>query len=527
MLLYYLSILIPIISAKSPEGIWYFNMFFHYDVSPSTWFYLSSLMLIGIFFKFYRAISVRNLDLLSLLVFGPSMLMLMNGCLPGGSDVNVIMGYIVIFLMTLLFIIRMLLDCLMVRRPLLEPNLNSSGLRFTCISLALFLAGSIAITVSPLEIHNNSPEMENFIKHPTSLEGALRIEQLTHAANNPMHPRVERGPGYPWFQEYALKSRDKSQPEPTQTNGSESQQQPESTSEEQDSALITPESPENTEVSVTPQKPVSVFNESQVHWTKFFAVIGQLVIIAGIVAVGTYHFGNFDSGVAAAVFYLLLPYCYQFQTRLDHIIPAGFIIWAVVFYRRPWISGLLLGFATSLIYYPFFLIPLWIGFYWRRGAIRFTISLIATVTIMGLSVLIFSHNHEECVSNMLNMMGFAGLFINQPQGFWEMVAPDITYKIPIVTTFCGLSFSLIFWPPQKNLGVLLSCSAAILMGAQLVHPFQGGLYMAWYLPVLILAIFRPNLEDRVATSSVFESRFRIIPRAPQNTNPPENAEANA
>ena len=31
---------------------------------------------------------------------------------------------------------------------------------------------------------------------------------------------------------------------------------------------------------------------------------------------------------------------------------------------------------------------------------------------------------------------------------------------------------------------------------------HGGLYMAWYLPLLILTVFRPNLEDRMALSAV-------------------------
>jgi hypothetical protein len=33
------------------------------------------------------------------------------------------------------------------------------------------------------------------------------------------------------------------------------------------------------------------------------------------------------------------------------------------------------------------------------------------------------------------------------------------------------------------------------------------LYMAWYLPLLMLTIFRPNLEDRLAISALNESWF--------------------
>ena len=44
---------------------------FRYDMNPTTWVYLSSLLIIGIYFKFRRFWSVRNLDLLALIAFAP------------------------------------------------------------------------------------------------------------------------------------------------------------------------------------------------------------------------------------------------------------------------------------------------------------------------------------------------------------------------------------------------------------------------------------------------------------------------
>lgn len=41
-----------------------------------------------------------------------------------------------------------------------------------------------------------------------------------------------------------------------------------------------------------------------------------------------------------------------------------------------------------------------------------------------------------------------------------------------------------------------------MLATQFWHAHYGSLYMAWYLPLLILTIFRPNLEDRVALSAV-------------------------
>ena len=60
---------------------------------------------------------------------------------------------------------------------------------------------------------------------------------------------------------------------------------------------------------------------------------------------------------------------------------------------------------------------------------------------------------------------------------------------------CG---TLALWPAQKNLGTLLSCLGAVLVASQFWNGDGGGLYMAWYLPLVLLTICRPNLEDRVA-----------------------------
>jgi hypothetical protein len=45
-----------------------------------------------------------------------------------------------------------------------------------------------------------------------------------------------------------------------------------------------------------------------------------------------------------------------------------------------------------------------------------------------------------------------------------------------------------------------------MLGSQFWSLYQGGLAMAWYLPLLVLTVFRPNLEDRVASSAVIEGR---------------------
>ena len=52
----------------------------HYEeIHPTTWAYVSSLMTIGLFFKFSRFWSVRNLDLVLLILLAPGLLLVHSG----------------------------------------------------------------------------------------------------------------------------------------------------------------------------------------------------------------------------------------------------------------------------------------------------------------------------------------------------------------------------------------------------------------------------------------------------------------
>ena len=54
-------------------------LFHYYAVDPRTWVYLSSLLTIGLFFKFGRFWSVRNLDLALLILLSPGLLLVHFG----------------------------------------------------------------------------------------------------------------------------------------------------------------------------------------------------------------------------------------------------------------------------------------------------------------------------------------------------------------------------------------------------------------------------------------------------------------
>ena len=92
------------------------------------------------------------------------------------------------------------------------------------------------------------------------------------------------------------------------------------------------------------------------------------------------------------------------------------------------------------------------------------------------------------------------------EGIWGL-GWDPAYRYPVLAAFIAISGAFALWPAQKNLGTLLSCSAAVMVATQFWHGHGGGLFLAWFLPLTLLTIFRPNLEDRVALSVLGEGWF--------------------
>jgi NADH:ubiquinone oxidoreductase subunit K len=232
-----------------------------------------------------------------------------------------------------------------------------------------------------------------------------------------------------------------------------------------------------------------------------------LAIVVAIVLIGYRHFDNMHTGIAAATLYLLLPYTAEYTPRIDHAVPAALLVWAVQCYRRPVLSGILIGLLAGLICYPLFLLPLWCSFYWRRGLIRFIIGLSSMLALVALSLVFTANNFHTFLADLFHTFGPDIAPAGSEVGFWGFGRLS-AYRLTVFAAFAALCCSLVIWPAQKNLGSLLACTTAIMLATQLWKPYEGGTYVGWYLPLLILTIFRPNLEDRVALSAISEGWAR-------------------
>ena len=474
------------------------ELLLHYEkVNPTTWVYLSSLLIIGLYFKFNRFWSVRNLDSILLILFAPGLVLVHlgqqeqlsarplsenvsaavadgnteagsatsldsnsgtcsstveAGTQPVVNDLQQVperlaaaedlqrLGFVWLMVIGGLFLLRLLFDPTMVRRPLLESNLSLGGLTFLGLSMFAVLIVNVMIA-GP-----QSGDAESPVK--SVMPAGQRAPTDTSSG-------LQQGPGY-------------------------------SLLENVPSVPIMPWRADD----------IPQLNPVDYRFSRLLVILSHLAIVLGMVAIGYWHFENLKTGIGAATLYLILPYTAQMGGRVDHAFPAAMLIWAIVFYRRPLVSGTILGFSAC-IYYPLFLLPLWLSFYSQRGLLRFLSGVITSLALLVLLLFLSASTEEQFVADLRRMFGLMMPRMGELQGIW-MLGWDPAFRLPVMTAFFALSATLALWPAQKNLGTLMSCSAAILVATRFWNGNGGGLYMGWYLPLILVTVFRPNLEDRVA-----------------------------
>ena len=165
-------------------------------VGPEVWLFLTLLACVTIFFKFGRFWSIRNLDLLLLFALAPGMMMLVAS----GAGAPPWIAYCWLFLGSLLWLARCLLDLGLSRRPLMEPNLNAAGL--ACISmgvLGLFVVETVSLTLAegsarnPADAKPSKRETEPRWPPPPAALVAMVVQERLLPSELKQDP--EQGPG--------------------------------------------------------------------------------------------------------------------------------------------------------------------------------------------------------------------------------------------------------------------------------------------------------------------------------------------
>lgn len=387
--------------------------------NATTWFYFSFLLAVALFFKFSRLLSVRNVDVITLYLPIPGMLLLMES---GGSAR---LGYVLLWIASGWMLLRCFWDLILVQRPALKPNLSPGGLGW--LGIALFLSLIAVAFREPMPVQPDADPEKN--------------------TKGPLLESVQK------------------------------------TGEE------------------------LLVGATRMQIERIYALLCHFAILAGLVIVGARHFQDLHSGIAAATFYVLLPFVYYLLPHANlnigqwhHIWPMALLVWAVVTYHRPLMSGFILGLAIGSVYFPILVVGVWFSFYRGRGAWRF---LLAVMVGVGLCLFFLA------MLAWLSGEGWSRFTIMMPVALrdwlpWVPVADTVpgiwqgmhwAYRMPVFLLCLTLVILTFFWPSPKNLAHLLALNCAVLISTQFWYADRGGVYVLWYLPLFLLMVFRPNLSN--------------------------------
>ncbi len=393
-----------------------------YSVSPPTWFYLSTLLILAVFYRFNRFWSLRNVDLVLLLLAAPGLLFAKN-------ESTRQLGYIWLFSLSGLYLARLLADPILQRRPQLGQNLNSGGLIFLCAAAFVFLSTKAITDTLPDSTKATVQQADDLLKR-------TNVPELPHVQGEPAP-----GPA---------------------------------------ASLLA--------------APVEFMFEELA--ARILSILAHGAVVAGLIVAGKKLFGDVQLGLAAATLYMLLPGTAYDVGKFNHVLPAALIVWAIVYYRKPVVSGVFLGLASGAMFFPVFLLPLWFAFYGRRGSLKFGIALGAVALILVGSLALTSRDGSTFVDKILGSVDLEVLAFRSDatgEGFWKQSEYLSFYRLPVIALYCMQLVLLTVFPRQKNVEHLLAHSAAIIISTQFWYTQQGGVYVLWYLPMFLMVVFRPRL----------------------------------
>ncbi len=432
--------------------------FLYVDVAHPTWLFYAALLVFAVFFRFSRLISVRNLDLLLILCISTALVL--TGTWPttaseetqsvASEAVGSLSRYspTILLALSVLLIIRLIFDESLTRRPRLEQNLNQQGLTFLCVPAFVILMTSVFMFEPP---GGNVDAVES---------GKALLERQAIGETEA--------------------DDEENQPAPTETLIAAAASTVAELSGGIDDTAVSPDS-ESSPIEQT--------------IARILIVLAHTVVVAGLLYIGRYHFNSVQLGISMCCLYLLVP-CTAFKVHeLSHVLPAACLVWAFACYRRPAVAGVLLGLACGTLFFAVFLLPLWAVFYGRKGSLRFGVSLGAVAALALFAVAMTTSDTGSFVNRVVHTTNWS---------FYQLVTDQLpANRVGVGQIFLRITLAAIFFvmltamtviPRRRNLENLLSNSTALVVAAQLWYPEDVGTYVLWYLPLLLMVMFRPRLD---------------------------------
>ena len=455
---------------------------FFVTVDSPTWLLYVSLLLIAVFFRFSRLVSVRNLDLMLVLLLSTALVVSASSkkqdelqaaesgraaainvddtadaeelsatqSVDGDIALSPLSRWsaVVVIAFSVLIIVRLMFDESLTRRPRLEQNLNQAGLTFLILPAFSILMTGVFVKEPP-------------DRNLNAVESGVALLEGHESQSGEAEDVV-------------------STPAPTETLLAASATKVAELSGRMDSSQL------QLDAERSPTEALIA---------RFLVVIAHTTVVLGLVYIGYKHFCSMQLGISMSCLYLFLPCTAYNVHELSHVVPAACLTWAFANYRRPAIAGILLGLACGTLFFAAFLLPLWAVFYGRKGSLRFGMSLAVVAAVVLMTFALTSENTDSFVNKLVMTANWTAYrLFDAAAPMPENAVGQVYLRITLASLFFVMLVAMTVIPRKRNLENLLANSAALIIAAQLWYPEDVGSYVLWYLPLLLLVIFRPRLD---------------------------------
>jgi hypothetical protein len=193
------------------------------------------------------------------------------------------------------------------------------------------------------------------------------------------------------------------------------------------------------------------------------------------------------------------------MTFASHIAPASVTLLAFALLERPGWSGAVLAAGIGVLFYPVFLVPAWLGYYWtkRDQRKRFVAGFGIASLLIAVSVLLLSRpaNGRSLVGTVIyDTIGHQEspeAYGSSPFGFWGQrggwrgwamtpLAGGQSMTRPVALAFFAFAAGMYVVARNRTAAQLALITAAVAMGAELWKIHATATYVTWYYPFLLL-----------------------------------------
>ena len=204
------------------------------------------------------------------------------------------------------------------------------------------------------------------------------------------------------------------------------------------------------------------------------------------------------------------------MTFVSHIVPASVTLVAFRYLHRPGAAGALLAAAAAFGFYPAFMFPTWLGYFWgdsRKAAWRYVVGFGVVSAAVGTWVLLASRPADglglvaTIVRDTLGHQTDPEVYGRTPFGFWgqqtgvwrwliQPMTGQSAMLSPFFLLYCAFLGATAIMARNAGVVGLALLTSAVALGANIWKIHATGAYLSWYYPFLLIGALGPGVMMR-------------------------------